>query len=545
MNPHEAARVALNAGEWQLAREQLEACIAAGETAEALEDLGLVGWWLDDAALTFGARERAYQLFRDRDDPRGAARAAIWLVWDNLAFRGDTAVAAGWLERARRLLAEHRSSPEYGWLLIREGEVALFRGHDPAGAIEAAVGAAALGRALGDQSIEFTGLALEGLARVSTGDVRGGMRCLDEATVAATSGDVKELHAVGLVCCWQIFACERVRDYDRAAQWCARVAEFSRRWGLHPLSSICRTQYAGVLIWRGEWEEAEKELSLATAELDRSRPASTGPALARLGDLRLRQGRIEDAERLFRGSSGQGQSRLGLSALMLERGDADECAGIAGEFLLQLGDGEATARVAALELLVKANAMRGKPSVAQLHLDELERIGAALGTDPVMASVASSRGALLRQRGEWAAAARCLEAAMDMFQKAGAPYETARAQLDLADVMIEASRRDAARQHATSARDAFEVLDARAGRERAEALLARLDLDAAKPTGTLTPRQVEILRLVAQGMSNGQVAKRLELSEHTVKRHVANLLLRLDLPSRSAAVAYAAREGLL
>jgi DNA-binding CsgD family transcriptional regulator len=540
---HQAGRKALAAGDWAGARQHLEASIAAGETAEALEDLGLAGWWLDDDALTFKSRERAYALYRERGDACGAARTAIWLVWDNLAFRGETAVASGWLERARRLLDTHKSSPEYAWLLIREGEVALFRGHDPNAAIESASAAAKLGRAIGDQSVEFTGLALEGLARVSTGDIRGGMRCLDEATVAATSGDVKELHAVGLVCCWQIFACERVRDYDRAAQWCARVDEFSRRWGLHPLSSICRTQYAGVLIWRGDWEEAERALVAAADDLARIRPASTGPAIARLGELRLRQGRFAEAELLFRQSSTQPQSKLGMAALMLERGNANEGAELAGEFLDQLGDDEATARVAALELLVRANAARSNALEAQSRMEELERIGAALGTDPVMASVAMARASLKSHLGETAAAMRCLETATDLFVKSGAPLETARARLDMAALLAKSARVDAARQQATAALEAFTRLEARADVERARPLLATLDEHLGHDA--LTERQVEILRLVAQGMSNVEIAKRLKLSEHTVKRHVANLLLRLDLSSRAAAVAYAAREGLL
>jgi DNA-binding CsgD family transcriptional regulator/thioredoxin-like negative regulator of GroEL len=539
---HEEARAALVAGEWKKARRHLEASIAARETPEAVEDLGLTAWWLDDAPLTFEARERAYGLYRDRGDARGAARVAIWLVWDNLAFRGDFAVASGWLERARRILGDDQQSAEYGWLLIRQGEVALFRGHDPSAAIESAGAAAKLGRAIGDQSVEFTGLALEGLSRVSTGDIAGGMRCLDEATVAATSGDVKELHAVGLVCCWQIFACERVRDYDRAAQWCARVAEFSRRWGLHPLSSICRTQYAGVLIWRGDWEGAEKELSLAAREMKRARPASTGPAVARLGELRLRQGRFDDAERLFAQSQSQSQARLGLAALHLHRGEADESAEIAGHFLLQLGNDEATARVAALELLVRANAMRGKFSAAGNHLADLERIGATLGTDPVMASVAAARGTLARYRGDLAESARCLEAAVALFEKTGAPFETARARLDLAEVLVAQGRPESAAPFARAALDALTALGARGDIDRARRLIGTPGVDA-KPR--LTARQVEILRLVASGLSNGQIAAKLKLSEHTVKRHVANLLLRLDLPSRAAAAAYAAREGLL
>ncbi|HEY6060540.1 MAG TPA: hypothetical protein VIV10_08145, partial [Gemmatimonadales bacterium] len=117
---------ALQRGAWDEARDRFQESLAAGETPQALEQLGLAAWWLDDAALTFDARERAYRLYRDQGDPRGAARVATWLVWDHLAFRGDTAVASGWLERARRLLEGHEQTAEYGWLLLRDGEVALF-----------------------------------------------------------------------------------------------------------------------------------------------------------------------------------------------------------------------------------------------------------------------------------------------------------------------------------------------------------------------------------------------------------------------------------
>jgi DNA-binding CsgD family transcriptional regulator len=284
------------------------------------------------------------------------------------------------------------------------------------------------------------------------------------------------------------------------------------------------------------------ELSLAAREMKRARPASTGPAVARLGELRLRQGRFDDAERLFAQSQSQSQARLGLAALHLHRGEADESAEIAGHFLLQLGNDEATARVAALELLVRANAMRGKFSAAGNHLADLERIGATLGTDPVMASVAAARGTLARSRGDLAESARCLEAAVALFEKTGAPFETARARLDLAEVLVAQGRPESAAPFARAALDALTALGARGDIDRARRLIGTPGVDA-KPR--LTARQVEILRLVASGLSNGQIAAKLKLSEHTVKRHVANLLLRLDLPSRAAAAAYAAREGLL
>jgi DNA-binding NarL/FixJ family response regulator len=165
-----------------------------------------------------------------------------------------------------------------------------------------------------------------------------------------------------------------------------------------------------------------------------------------------------------------------------------------------------------------------------------------------MASVAAARASLKTHVGETAAAMRCLETAADLFEKSGAPLETARARLELAALLGKSGRPEAARLQAGAALEAFDGLEARADMDKAKALLATLDEDGGvrkKEKDALTERQVEILRFVAQGMSNGEIAKKLGLSEHTVKRHVANLLLRLNLSSRTAAVAYAAREGLL
>ena len=541
------AKDALLRGAWVEARAHLEQSLATAESADALEDLGLAGWWLDDAALTFSARERAYSLYRDGDDACGAARMAIWLVWDYLSFRGDFAVASGWLERARRLLANHEHSPEYGWLLIREGEVALFRGHDPAAATESARRAVTLGREIGDEGVEFTALALEGLALVSTGDVVAGMRCLDEATVAATAGEMKELHAVGLVCCWQIFACERTRDYDRAAQWCARVEEFTKRWGLRPLTAVCRAQYAGVLVWRGEWEAAEGELTWAARELQHIRPGMTGPALARLGDLRLRQGRFLDAELLFEQSSGQPIARLGRATLALERGDADDAAKLLDKLLDDLGADDATARAGALELMVRAQASRGDIPAANRALDEFQHIANALGTVAVTASVMNAQAIVLHLSGDVAGAATLFEKAAHLFEQSGAPLETARVRLDLARALLASGRGDAAEREAGAATQSFQTLGATHDEAQARKFSRGLAPGTRKQAGAshLTGRQLEILKLVAQGLSNPEIAKRLHLSEHTVKRHVANLLTKLSLTTRAAAVAYAAREGLL
>ena len=521
---------ALERGAWEEARTHLQASLAAGETPQALEQLGLAAWWLDDAALTFDARERAYRIYRDQGDARGAARVALWLVWDYLAFRNDSAVASGWLERARRLLAGHEKTAEYGWLLLRDGEVALFRSHDPATARERGERAATLGRATGDRGLEFTGLALEGLARVSAGDVAAGLRMLDEATAAATAGEVKELHTVGVVCCWEIFACERVRDYDRAAQWCARVLEFTRRWRIRVLSAVCRAQYAGVLIWGGQWSEAEAELAIATRDFEQVRPPLTVQAFARLGELRLRQGRLDEAATLFERAGSQPMARLGLAAVALERGAPEDAAAELERFLAHIGTAELTTRAGALELLVRAHVARGNGEGAASARDELQRIAQAIGTTALAASAALADALVLRHAGNLAAAAGRFEQAAALYERGGAPYETARARLALAETLSAMGQQAAAQREAARAKEGLEQLARAPG---------------APTKQTLTTRQVEILRLVAKGLSNPEIAARLGLSDHTVKRHVANLLTKLGLPSRAAAAAYAAKRGLL
>jgi len=541
-----AGAEALQRGAWDEARRHFETSLAAAESPQVLEQLGLAGWWLDDATLTFDARERAYNLYREAGDVTGAARVAIWLVWDCLAFRGDFAVASGWLERARRLLEGQEHCAEYGWLLLREGEMALFRGHDAAAAQAHGERAAELGRATADRGLEFTGLALEGLSRVSAGDVAAGMRCLDEATAAATAGEVPELHTVGVVCCWQIFACERIADYDRAAQWCARVQEFTRRWQLRPLSGICRTQYAGVLIWRGKWDEAEAELALATSELGTARPGTVTQPLARLGQLRLRQGRLDEAAALFVQAGSQPLARLGLIALALERSAAADAAADAERFLAQPDSREPNLRAAALELAVRSHARRGDADRARHAAEELRQVALTVATTPLSAAVAAVDGIVRRLVADMAGAVSSWEQAVALYEECGAPFEAARARFDLAEALAAADQQAAAGREARAAADIFEGLGATRDAERARHWLAK---STESPTHgrapQLTGRQLEIMRLLAHGLSNKEIAQRLRLSDHTVKRHVANILTRLGLPSRAAAVGYAAREGLL
>lgn len=554
--PEEVAAgwAALNRGEWEGARVQFQTAIARAETPEAWEGMAWAAWWLHDTASLFDARERAYRLYRQRQDYRGAARAATWLGLDYIDFKGESAVANGWLQRAHRLLEKIPQSQEHAWLMAFDAHHALMADRNPVTAQRLASEAAAISAALGITDVEMMGRALEGLALVSQGKIRDGMRLLDEATAAAAAGEIGDLQAVALTCCYLIYACERVRDYPRAAQWCDRVKEFCRRWRLSLLFAVCRTQYAGVLIWRGEWTEAEAELAAASHELSALRPALALSATARLAELRRRQGRRDEAVQLFRQVEASTAALLWRAELALDQGDAAAAIDLAERYLRRFAPESQTERAPGFDVLARALAAHGDLERAQNALRELESAAQAMATEPLQAFVAFDRGAIAARGGDHERARTAFEDAVDLFTRCGAPFETGRARLELARSLASLGRRDTAEREREAAVSALQALGVVG---KPEPSLATLDAgtpaihSSAEVAGRqpravgLTKRELEVLRLVAEGLSDKNIAGRLHLSEHTVHRHVSNILTKLELPSRTAAAAYAARRNLL
>jgi len=553
-----AGRTALEAGAWQQAQNAFDRALSIEETPEALEGLGLAAWWLDLAAVVFDARERAYRSYRQRGDHVSAARMAVWIAWDSAAFRGEEGVANGWLERARRLLHGHPDSPEHAFLAARASVFALLDDGDPEQAAALAEEAIRVGQAIGAIDYEMVGRALHGFALVTTGRVTDGLRELDEVSAAILAGDMNDRLLIGLAGCYLIGACDRVRDHARAMQWCDRIKEHSRKWGLKPLFAVCRTQYASVCMWRGAWEEAERELTNACDELAICRPGMTTDGLARLGELRRRQGRLDEAAALFERSGAHPIASLGRTSMALDHGDVRRAAELAERHLRRLPPKNRTERAAALELLIRAKASSGPEQdldAARATLQELESIAAEAQTSPLLAASRLSAGLIALAAGALDDARRELEDAVDLYEKSGAPFETARTRLELARVMERLHRTDAAVAEITRAIDELTRLDARFEIASAQSMRERLTgaapqrvsavRDAARDTGGLTAREIEVLRLISSGLSNQAIAERLCISEHTVHRHVANTLSKLDVPSRSAAVAHAARLGLL
>jgi LuxR family maltose regulon positive regulatory protein len=378
------------------------------------------------------------------------------------------------------------------------------------------------------------------------------MRRLDEATTVALDGEARLLYCVAWACCYVISACERVRDYERAAQWCARVGEFCGQHDIF-LLNICRAHYASVLSWQGRWNEAESQLSAAVEGLQASRPPMVGDALARLGELRRRQGRLADAEELFARSESHSLSLLGRAQLALDRGQPSEAAELADRYLRRFPDPSRIERSAGLEVAITALARLGEHERATEALGQLRQIATQARTRPLLAAVCSSEGTLAVARGDHDAGRRSFEDALDLLAASGARFEAARVRLDLAATLGALGRHDRARREIDAALAGFQELGADGESARAKAMLGKVRRTRATlpaeavgtPLGGLSERELEVLSLVAEGLTNHDIAQRLVLSEHTVNRHVANILRKLGLPSRAAAASLAGRYGLV
>jgi DNA-binding CsgD family transcriptional regulator len=548
--PLDAGWVALGRGDWERAQAAFEESLAGSEAPEAFEGLGWAGHMLNKDGLTFDARERAYRLYLDRGDKSSAGRIAAWLAADCLLFRGQAAIANGWLQRAHRLLDGLVPGVDHGWLAIHEGHMAVALEEDTAKARELAARAVELGRRFAAPELEMLGLGLEGRALVSEGELEEGMRRLDEATTVALAGEARLLYCVAWACCYLISACERVRDYERAAQWCARVGEFCGQHDIF-LLNICRAHYSSVLSWQGRWDEAESQLSAAVGGLQASRPPMVGDAIARLGELRRRQGRLAEAAELFARTETHTVSLLGRAALALDRDQPAEAADLADRYLRRFPDPSRVERGAGLEVAVTALAHLGEPERAGEALRELREIGERTRTRPILAAVCSSEATLAIARGDNDSGRRFFEDALDLLAPCKAPFETGRVRLDLAATLSALGRDDGARREIEAAIVDFRQIGADGERARAEKMLeklrtrdARLPADAMDtPLAGLSRREFEVLELVAHGLTNRDIALHLVLSEHTVNRHVANILRKLGLPSRAAAASLAGRYG--
>jgi LuxR family transcriptional regulator, maltose regulon positive regulatory protein len=521
------AYAALRAGRWARAAAMFARLAAATDDARAHECLAQACWWFDDAEGTLGAREASYRAFRSVGDDRGAAGAAATLGYDSMLFGKGVAVGRGWLARAADLLGDRTDVPEAGWLAVRRAEVALNVDHHAAGALEDATRAQVIGQDTDDGDLVIVGRALAGLANVRLGDVGAGMPLLDAAAAAATAGDVEDLMWMGKICCWLISACQETHDLGRAGDWCARVEDICVRRDLSPLFAVCRTQYASILFAGGNTHEAEATLVDVLARFRQSRRLSRLDAVAQLGELRRRQGRLAEAEELLRQAGYRPAAVTSLAQLRLDDGDPERAWSTIAELLRSLPPAHVLDRVDALAVAVVAGVAAGRTDEARSAAAELRSIATRVGT-PALSAHADAAEARLSAAGT----------AVERWQDAARGFHAAGLAFDEADARLELAR---------ALREAGDDTGALEQESRASVALAPLRGGPAGVSGVahpLTERQGDVLRLLARGLSNAEIAAQLHISEHTVHRHVANIYDALDVGSRAAAAAYAVGHGL-
>jgi ATP/maltotriose-dependent transcriptional regulator MalT len=388
--------------------------------------------------------------------------------------------------------------------------------------------AAELARSVAAFDAEMTAISLEGQALVAHGSVVEGLARMDEAAAAACAGELEHPLAITYACCQLLGACSRVRDYERASQWCERIAVLCDRRNIWSVLNVSRCFYAPILVGRGLYAEAERILVLSATEYRDRIPHHGGQALAWLADLRMRQGRVAEALRLLDRAEPDSGCRLTRAALALACGRDDVAAEHAAAFLRQSAADRHVERATALEFLARAQARGGHTADARATLAELSAASEVVATAPVRASLLIAQAAVHEAEGDLHGAREELGDAADLFERGQAPYEAALARIELARVLDTLGRAaDAARERARGEQKLHELRASDSG------------------TGPLSKREREVLRLVADGLANPEIAARLMLSTHTVHRHLANIMRKLGASSRAAAVARAGELGLL
>jgi ATP/maltotriose-dependent transcriptional regulator MalT len=538
-DPLALGRAALARGEWSAARTRFEEALRPQETAAALEGLAMALLWLDEAGPSLECRSRAYALHREAGDLCAAARNALWLAMGHVSAFGSLAVASGWLQRAERLLDEVGPCVERGWFEHLRGKMA----GDAAVTARHAEEAVAIARRHRDQDLEVWALSEHGRALVALGRVAEGMAMLDEAVAAATGGEARDLFVVGHACCNMLSACDRAADFQRAAQWCQVVDDFTKRYHSTPIFHYCRVVFAGVLIATGRWDEAEDELMAALRAVERTYPVEKIQSLSRLALLRVRRGRLEEAGQLLSGLETQGAAAEAAACLSLARGDAERAAALVERRIGVTGEGLAS--VPMLAIAVEARLALRDLEAARAAAMRLGGIAQRAGRAPIhgVAELARSR---VEQAGGGASDA-FFARACERFEEAGMPFEAAVARLEWAEAQAAAGTAGMAAEDARSALAAFEKLGARPRADRAAALLRELGAGTRpgpRVAGELTRREHEVLELLSHGLSNGEIGERLFISPKTVEHHVGRILGKLSLRNRAEAAAWRLRHRL-
>jgi DNA-binding CsgD family transcriptional regulator len=549
---------------WADARELLAAADSSDPSGgpgaldtDDVERLAVATYLAGDQAAAVDLWTRAHHEWLERSDVGRAVRCGFWLSFA-LVNAGELSRGGGWADRAQRLLDDHGlGGPDHGYLRYCRALRTLFEG-DAGSARHEFAEAVATGSRHGDR--ELVALAQVGLGwcLLSAGDVTDALVMFDESMVAVTNREVSPI-VVGDLCCTVIFACQQVLDVRRVEEWTAALSAWcATQPQLVLYRGQCLIHRAELMLLHGVWDEAVDEAQRACSRLARPTPQpALGAARYVRGELHRLRGEHDAAEAAYREANEWGhQPQPGLALLRLAQGRTEVAAAMIRRVLGEAH--ESIGRVPLLAACVDIALVAGDLGGARDAAGELQSFAAAWRSPLLAAQAAHASGRVVLAEGDALAAVAALRRSWECWRTLDAPYEGARSRVDLGRACRALGDEDGARLELEAARATFVQLGAAPDVACVDDLagpvvppLARpvsASTSASAPSGSatpaLTPRELEVLALVATGRTNRVIAGDLAISEKTVASHVSSILSKLGLTSRSAATAYAYEHDL-
>ena len=539
----ERGRSAYAGGRWVDAFENLSEADARSLLGAA--DLGVlatVAFLIGRDPVALDAFQRAHQSFRESSDVGPAARCAFWLGYV-LMLSGRLAEAMGWWTRGQRLLDEDGPKRvEHGYLLIPPA-LRELNGGDPRSAYEGFGEVMAIAHRFDDPDLLAWSRVGSGKALVKMGEVGRGMTMLDEAMVAVTVGDISPM-VTGRIYCAVLITCREAFDLRRAQEWTAAFSRWcATQQGLKPYRGQCLVHRSEIMQLHGEWSEAIDEVRQACAHLsDPPGDPVLGMAQYQMGELLRLRGEYARAEEAYRRAGECGHFvQPGLALLRMAQGRINDAVAAIRRVAAE-SESDRTERARVLAAFIKIMLAAGDTGAARTAMEELEQLASEFDAVYLHAVAAAARGAVALAEGDAHGACASFRRAWHAWQDLDAPYEAAEVRLSMTKACRELGDHDTAEMELSAARRAFESLDAAPALQVA----VELSLNELGTTKTgLTRRELDVLRLVASGATNREVAQALAISEKTVARHLSNMFVKLRVTSRASVTAYAYEHDLI
>ena len=543
----EEGMAALAEGDWATASRSFSEVLEAEPHPAASFGLGSAQWWQGEIREALRNWTAAYQGFRRAGAAAEAIMAAIQLSFIYSANLGNEVVASGWVRRAIRLASEVEIPVLDGWVALTESVFDT----DHATALELGQRAHATGVAHGDRDLEISALTAMGLAHVNAGNTAEGCALLDEAMTAAVGGEADTPDTVVFTSCLMMRACCACADFPRVVHWVRALDDFVERFGNPYLHTSCRTHYGEVLAATGDWPRAETELLAAMRLATDGLPKVQADAAACLADLRITQGRVDEARQIIRGFEDRPALAAVMARLQILDGDLGGARTTIARGLEQLGF-EAARSAQLRELLGICQLADGDTSTAVELGRQIAKAGAETGCAIIRCrgqrlfgrAIALTRDGDVGDPGE---AREALEAALAGFVELDLPLDVASTRMALAE-LLDAGGDTQAVTEGRAAHATFAELGATADADRAASWLRERGTTVTRGDGGpslsgLTRRETEVLSLLGEGLSNPEIAERLFVSRRTVEHHVASILSKLGLRNRAEAAGFAVRQG--